>query len=133
MTPNAFRKLALRLPDTEEREHMNHPDFRVRGKIFATLAYPSASYGMVSLWPEQQAAIVKAHPEMFSVIPGKWGEKGATRVLLPEADEKVLADALQQAWEKHAAKAAAKAGVRSATKPEARKSSKTVSHSKRSH
>jgi hypothetical protein len=70
---------------------------------------------------------------MFSVIPGKWGEKGATRVLLPEADEKVLADALQQAWEKHAAKAAAKAGVRSAAKPEARKSSKTVSHSRRSH
>lgn len=129
MTPNGFRKLALRLPDTEEREHMNHPDFRVRGKIFATLAYPSASYGMVSL-PEQQAAVVKAHPEMFSVIPGKWGEMGATRVLLPEADEKVLADALQLAWEKHAAKANAKAGVRAAAKPRAKT---RTSHGGRAH
>jgi hypothetical protein len=57
---------------------------------------------------------------MFSVIPGKWGEMGATRVLLPEADEKVLADALQLAWEKHAAKANAKAGVRAAAKPRAK-------------
>ncbi len=104
MTPNGFRKLALRLPDTEEREHMNHPDFRVRGKIFATLGYPSTAYGMVSLWPEQQAAIVKAHPEMFSVIPGKWGEKGATRVHLYEASEDVVAEAIQHAWDKHGPK-----------------------------
>ena len=104
MTPNGFRKLALRLPDTEEREHMNHPDFRVRGKIFATLGYPSTAYGMVSVWPEQQAAIVKAHPEMFSVIPGKWGEKGATRVHLYEASEDVVAEAIQHAWDKHTAK-----------------------------
>ena len=116
MTPNAFRKLALKLPDTEEREHMNHPDFRVRGKIFATLAYPSASYGMVSLWPDQQAELVKKYPGMFSPVGGKWGADGATRVLLTEADEKVLADALQQAWEKHAAKTNAKAGVRAAAK-----------------
>ena len=65
MTPNGFRKLALRLPDTEEREHIESPDFRVRGKIFATLGYPSTAYGMVSVWPEQQAAIVKAIRQCF--------------------------------------------------------------------
>jgi hypothetical protein len=101
MTAAGFRRLALRLPDTEEAEHMNHPDFRVRGKIFATLAYPSKEYGMVSLWPEQQAAIVEAHPEMFTVIPGVWGKKGATRVHLKAADEKVVAKALKDAWDKH--------------------------------
>jgi hypothetical protein len=104
MTAGTFRKLALRLPDTEEREHMNHPDFRVRGKIFATLAYPSKEYGMVSLWPEQQAAIVAAHPKMFSVIPGGWGKKGATRVHLKAATEKVVEQALRDAWDKHAPK-----------------------------
>jgi hypothetical protein len=128
MTPNGFRKLALRLPDTEEREHMNHPDFRVRGKIFATLAYPSTAYGMVSLWPDQQAALVKRHPEMFSVIGGKWGAQGATRVLLSEASEDVLADALQQAWEKHST--AAKSKMKSSTKPSVKIRD---SHTKRPH
>ncbi|MGA8036627.1 MAG: MmcQ/YjbR family DNA-binding protein [Candidatus Acidiferrales bacterium] len=104
MTPSVFRKLALSLPDTEEREHMKHPDFRVHGKIFATLAYPSKEFGMVSLWPEQQAAMVKAHPKMFSVIPGGWGKKGATRVHLKAATERAVAKTLADAWEKHAPK-----------------------------
>jgi hypothetical protein len=118
MTAGAFRKLALRLADTEESEHMNHPDFRVRGKIFATLAYPSKEYGMVSLWPEQQAAVVAAHPTMFSAIAGGWGKKGATRVHLKAATESVVAKALQDAWEKHAPKV--KAAKRAATARRAR-------------
>jgi hypothetical protein len=134
MTPNAFRKLALKLPETEEREHMNHPDFRVRGKIFATLAYPSTAYGMVSVCPDQQAKLVKAHPEAFSVIPGKWGADGATRVLLSEATENVLADALQLAWEKHAT--AAKSKMKRTTKAnDAAKPTVKIrsSHTKRPH
>jgi hypothetical protein len=35
MTANEFREFALSLPETEEQQHMNHPDFRVAGKIFA--------------------------------------------------------------------------------------------------
>ena len=53
MTAAEFRRLALSLPETEEREHMHHPDFRVAGKIFATLAYPDKSYGMVKLFPDE--------------------------------------------------------------------------------
>ena len=112
MTPAGFRKLALQLPETEEKEHMHHPDFRVRGKIFATLGYPSTAFGMVNVWPDEQKALVKNYPAMFTVIPGKWGEQGATRVHLGSASEDAVASALQRAWDKHAAKVAAKNGTK---------------------
>jgi hypothetical protein len=112
MTPAGFRKLALQLPETEEREHMHHPDFRVRGKIFATLGYPSTAFGMVNVWPDEQKVLVKNYPAMFTVIPGKWGEQGATRVHLGSASEDAVASALQRAWDKHAAKVAAKSGTK---------------------
>jgi hypothetical protein len=112
MTPAGFRKLALQLPETQEKEHMHHPDFRVRGKIFATLGYPSTAFGMVNVWPDEQKALVKNYPAMFTVIPGKWGEQGATRVHLGSASEDAVASALQRAWDKHAAKVAAKSGTK---------------------
>ena len=118
MTPAGFRKIALQLPETEEKEHMHHPDFRVRGKIFATLGYPSTAFGMVNVWPDEQKALVKTYPAMFTVIPGKWGEQGATRVHLGSASEDAVASALQRAWDKHAAKVAAKSGAK---QPRARK------------
>ena len=65
MTAADFRRLALSLPETEEHAHMNHPDFRVAGKIFATLGYPNASRGMVKLFPDQQAEFVAADPKSF--------------------------------------------------------------------
>jgi hypothetical protein len=69
MTANDFRKLALALPHTEERSHMNHPDFRVAGRIFATLGYPDKTRGMVKLSPEDQHYFSKDYPEVF--VPGK--------------------------------------------------------------
>ena len=66
MTANDFRKLALALPETEERAHMSHPAFRVAGKIFATLGYPDKSRGMVKLSPEDQPDFSKDHPEASS-------------------------------------------------------------------
>jgi hypothetical protein len=54
MTTADFRRLALALPETAEHAHMDHPDFRVRGKIFATLGYPAQGWGRVKLTPEQQ-------------------------------------------------------------------------------
>jgi len=99
MTPASFRKLALSLPDTEERSHMNHPDFRVKGKIFATLAYPTKEYGMVKLHPEQQQNFVDANPEAFQPVKGAWGRQGSTSVLLAKANEAQLRDALHAAWQ----------------------------------
>ena len=98
MTPEEFRKLALSLPDTEERAHQNHPDFRVAGKIFATLSYPEADWAMVKLYPAQQEAVVAADPKTFVPVKGAWGKKGCTNVLLASANKKKVQEALSAAW-----------------------------------
>jgi hypothetical protein len=99
MTPNAFRRIALALPESEERAHMHHPDFRVGGRIFATLAYPDESWGMVKLTPEQQYNVVQAFPDVFVPVKGGWGLKGCTSVRLPKATAAALRTAMKMAWE----------------------------------
>lgn len=98
MTPAAFRKLALSLPETEERRHMNHPDFRVAGKIFATLGYPDKTRAMVKLSPEDQHNFSQDYPDAFVPVKGTWGRRGATSVHLQQAETDVLARAIQAAW-----------------------------------
>jgi hypothetical protein len=102
MTPHAFRRLALSLPEAVEVGHMGHPDFRVNGRIFATLAYPDEGYGMVKLTPEQQEAFVSAEPEVFRPVKGGWGLRGATLVALRPARTKSLRVALAAAWQNQA-------------------------------
>lgn len=104
MTEDGFRRLALSFPETEEREHMDHPDFRVGGKIFATLWYPDRGWGMVKLTPEQQMLFVTAEPEVFSPIKGGWGRKGATSVNLKAAKSAIVRRALETAWRNTAPK-----------------------------
>ncbi|HQR06215.1 MAG TPA: MmcQ/YjbR family DNA-binding protein [Gemmatales bacterium] len=98
MTAAKFRSLALSMPETVEAEHMNHPDFRVGSKIFATLGWPDARHGMVKLTPVQQAAYVHAHPAIFEAIDNAWGRKGATSVVLKAAKVEILMQALKDAW-----------------------------------
>ncbi|HTV15271.1 MAG TPA: MmcQ/YjbR family DNA-binding protein [Acidobacteriaceae bacterium] len=98
MTPDDFRKLALSLPDAEERAHQNHPDFRVSGKIFATLGYPDEGSAMVKLYPAQQQAYVAADPKTFTPVKGAWGAKGCTTVHLDSANQARVAEALHAAW-----------------------------------
>ena len=103
MTANHFRKLALSLPEVVESSHFNHPDFRVRNKIFATLGYPDERRGMVRLTTEQQAAILHAEPDTFRPAAGGWGRSGSTTVLLSAAAAARLRPILRQAWENIAA------------------------------
>ena len=98
MTPRQFRTIALSLPEAVEVGHMGHPDFRVRGKIFATLDYPSSGWGVVKLTPGQQQALVQAHPDIFSAVKGFWGQRGATTVYLRAATPDVIRAALTKAW-----------------------------------
>lgn len=104
MTPAAFRKLALSLPETEERQHMDHPDFRVAGKIFATLGYPDKARAMVKLAPEDQHNFSKDYPEAFVPVKGTWGRRGATSVYLKVAKNEILAKAIEAAWRNTAPK-----------------------------
>jgi hypothetical protein len=98
MTAHQFRQMALTLPEVEECGHMNHPDFRVGGKVFATLGYPDKSWGMVKLPPEQQRIFVPANPGVFVPAPGAWGLQGSTLVRLKAAYTDTVREAMTAAW-----------------------------------
>jgi hypothetical protein len=104
MTADEFRGLALSLPEAVESAHMGHPDFRVRGKIFATLHGSGEGSAMVKLTPEQQALFVRSEPEVFAPVKGGWGRRGATNVLLPSAGADSVRQALLVAWQNTAPK-----------------------------
>lgn len=93
-----FRRIALSLPGAEESSHMGQPDFRVDGRIFATLASAKLGHGNLMLALEQQTAFVAEMPEVFLPIPGGWGRMGMTHIRLAEASEGVLHGALHAAW-----------------------------------
>ena len=93
-----FRRIALSLPGAEEGSHMGSPDFRVGGRIFATLASQKQGYGNLMLTPEQQAEFVGELPKLFVPIAGGWGRMGMTHIRLAAANEDVLAGALRTAW-----------------------------------
>ena len=97
-TVDDFRRLALSLDGAEERSHMGAPDFRVGGRIFATLASQAQGYGNLMLTPEVQAMFVGEAPATFVPIAGGWGRMGATHIRLAAADEETLAGALRTAW-----------------------------------
>jgi hypothetical protein len=98
MTANDFRRLALKLPQTVEGKHMDHPDFRVGKKIFATLGYPAPGWGMIKLTPEQQHYFSRDNPETFIPVKGGWGRKGSTSVRLKAAKKAIVEKALRAAW-----------------------------------
>ena len=104
MTAAEFRRLALSFPETAESAHMEHPDFRVGGKVFATLGYPSAGWAMVKLMPDQQQDFVRAEPEVFVTVKGGWGRRGATNVRLKAVKKASLRKALEAAWRNTAPK-----------------------------
>jgi hypothetical protein len=98
MTAADFRRLALSLPGAEEGSHMGSADFRVGGRIFATLASQDKGYGNLMLTPELQADFVAEQPDVFLPIAGGWGRNGSTHIRLAAANEDLLAGALRTAW-----------------------------------
>jgi hypothetical protein len=98
MTAADFRRIALSLEGAEEGSHMDAVDFRVGGRIFATLAHVKKGYGNLMLTPEQQADFVSESPDVFLPVAGGWGKNGATHVLLAKVNEDVLEGALRTAW-----------------------------------
>ena len=98
MTPDEFRRLALKLEGAAEGAHMGHPDFRANGKIFATL-YPDGERGMVQLKPEQQEDFISADAAAFAPASGAWGRGGSTTVQLALVDEDKLGEAMTLAWQ----------------------------------
>jgi hypothetical protein len=97
-----FRRIALSFPGAEERAHMGHPDFRVGGRIFATLHAPEKGTGAVMLLPEQQELAMEAEPGAFTPAAGAWGRGGSTVVSLVDVSEEWLERTLDWAWRKRA-------------------------------
>ena len=98
MTADDFRKIALSFPEANESAHMDHPDFRVRGKIFATLGYPDKDWAVVKLTTEEQKSFVREEPAVFQAVKGNWGVRGATNVHLPTASTTAVREAVAAAW-----------------------------------
>jgi hypothetical protein len=98
MSIDEFREIALSMPEAIEAAHVGHPDFRVRGKIFATIGFPYANWAMVKLTPDQQQEMVARDPDIFQPVKGGWGRRGATQVLLPKATTITVQKAVTTAW-----------------------------------
>ena len=109
MTPEDFRRLALELPEAVENAHLGTPDFRVAGKIFATLSATRGT-GVVKFIREQQEMLCAAEPELFSPVPDRWGQSGWTILQIASADEAGLRNALLLAWRNVAPKRLRAAG-----------------------
>ena len=119
-TADDFRRIALALRDAIESAHMNHPDFRVGGRIFATL-HADMKYGMVALTPEQQRTFMRVQPEAFVPEAGAWGRQGSTAVRLDAIDEDTLGEAMTLAWQNSAR---SRAAARTRTKRAPRRSTR---------
>jgi hypothetical protein len=114
MTEREFRRIALGHDGALEAGHMGHPDFRVNGRVFATLQ-PQRAAGMVKLTPEQQAHFVDSH-DGFMPESGAWGRQGCTRVLLASVDAEALGEAMTLAWRNASAAPAGRKASRPRTR-----------------
>ncbi len=121
MNAQDFRRLALLLEGAEEGSHMGAVDFRVAGRIFATLASVKQGYGNLMLSPEQQVAFVEEQPDLFLPVAGGWGRMGATHIRLAKASEDALAGALRTAWKLRVEKNAKAGKSKRASTPKTKK------------
>jgi hypothetical protein len=115
MTETQFRKIALAMDGAIESAHMDHPDFRANGRIFATLR-GDGKHGMVVLTPEQQARFIGDAPEAFMPESGAWGRQGCTRVTLAAVDQEMLGEAMTLAWRQAMEKKAARKPAKKRTR-----------------
>jgi hypothetical protein len=123
MNAKDFRRLALQLEGVEEGSHIGAADFRVDGRIFATLAHEAKGYGNLMLTPAQQALFVEDQPDVFLPVAGGWGRNGATHVRLGAANEDLLAGALRTAWKLRREKNVKTRKTAAASKPAKKKRS----------
>jgi len=102
MTPGEFRTMALSHPGAVESAHMSHPDFRVGGKIFATLGYPDDGHAVVMLSPDEQDGFIAEFPRAFAAVKGAWVKRGSTQIDFTAADPEAVAEAIRLAWKRRA-------------------------------
>lgn len=97
MRQEEFRALALAFPEAVESSHFDTADFRVRGKIFATLREADGR-AVLKLSPDEQQLLMETSPGLFEPVKGSWGQKGWTRIDLDRADADTARHAMGIAW-----------------------------------
>lgn len=116
MTPTRFRRIALGLGGAVEGAHMGHPDFRVNGKVFASLL-PTGAAASLKLTPEEQARLIASvGGGRFAPASGAWGRQGWTVVQLDQVDEETVGEALTLAWQNVAGEARKRSSKAKATR-----------------
>jgi hypothetical protein len=93
-----FREMALSFDGAEEGSHLGAPDFRVGGRIFATLAMQHLGFGNLMLSPALQQSLINEAPDVFLPIPGGWGRMGSTHIRLAAASPQQMLKGLELAW-----------------------------------
>ena len=99
MTADDFREIALDLDGVVESSHMNPPDFRANGRIFASLT-AAEDWGVVMITPEEQKELIGSDPDVFVPAAGAWGRQGCTKIWLTSAKKADVRGALTLAWER---------------------------------
>jgi hypothetical protein len=117
MTAADFRRIALSFDGAEEGSHMGAVDFRVGGRIFATLAAIKDGFGNLMLTPEIQSEFVAEAPDVFVPVAGGWGRNGATHIRLSKASRDLLTGALRTAWKLRVEKNASTSSRNSTRRP----------------
>jgi len=100
------REMVARLADAQEGAHHGHPDFRVRGKIFATLSEREDRVAL-RLTHIEARALVERSPDMYRLVADR-EPIGWVSALLAEADEAEIGDLLEEAWQLRASEAPAR-------------------------
>jgi hypothetical protein len=98
MNTAAARALAMTMPEASESPHFENTSFRVAKKIFATMGEGDGARAVVKLTSDQQAMMCEVRPDVFSAVPGRWGEQGWTRIALETCDAETLRHALGMSW-----------------------------------
>jgi hypothetical protein len=126
MTPEQFRRAALKLPGAVEAAHHDHPDFRANGRVFASLSPAGQGWAMAKVSPEEQETFVRNEPAAFEPFNGAWGKAGCTRIKLDVAPAAAVEAALLMAWRGAQATKPRATKPRAAKTPSAEKASKAA-------
>ena len=97
ITIGQARKMALALPEAEEKMHFHLPGFWIRNKIFATI-HADKNYVMAKFSAIDQSVFCAYNREVMFPVPGAWGKYGATFINLKKIRKSMLLDALTTAW-----------------------------------
>lgn len=97
MTQDEFRALAASFPEAAAGSHFDTSDFRVGGRIFATLRKTDGR-AVLKLSHDEQQLLMATAPGLFEPVTGAWGRKGWTRVVLEASDAATVRHAMAMAY-----------------------------------